>query len=669
MKYILKFVFYIVAIIFIVECGGNNSSTSNTLWYKPTKDTTWQWQLTGKLNLSYDVDIYDIDLFDTPKKAIDKLHQNNKKVICYFSAGSYEEWREDASKFPNSILGKELDGWEGEKWLDIRQLDILEDIMNDRLDLAKDKGCDGVEVDNIDGYSNDTGFDITSDDQLQYNIFLANQAHQRGLSIGLKNDLAQIKELEEKFDFAVNEQCHYYNECDMLQPFLDHNKPVFHAEYDSRYIINNEASSQLCQDTNQMGLKTLVLPMDLDDTFRYSCDSKDRIINEFKTGFGGGSAFKFQNDDNNLVWVSAIDLMIDSNIGEDSYYQSIKNFDKNKFKELQSHLVKTRYFTMWLTKGWDESWVDADEINRAIKAGKVPVFVYWYFGDRLAEGMPSSDEIKLYHEDNKRLKILLDKVQGEKLLILEPEFNKQVVLDNAKEFSDIISDAIDILKSDNTLVSLCMTDTGNRGEKQTYDKCGYSNCALGDKYEWRLSQDIYNALLDKLDFVSFQEMLGEFSRDPSNPGTWDDPNPKSYTDEQIGINYLPKRLENLSAYMYELYHKPVYLPYIAIATASWEDKNDNGKIDNDEIDKSGYETKASKFYQDINQTALRANHLFGYSIMELFDEPRHDYGGYQFFINNEYHLGIIKSSAKDEEDKATNGDIEFKIDLKSIYQK
>jgi hypothetical protein len=59
--------------------------------------------------------------------------------------------------------------------------------------------------------------------------------------------------------------------------------------------------------------------------------------------------------------------------------------------------------------------------------------------------------------------------------------------------------------------------------------------------------------------------------------------------------------------------------------------------------------------------------MFGYSVMELFDNPRHDYGGYQFFINNEYHLGIIKSSAIDEEDNATNGDIEFKIDLSAIW--
>jgi len=69
----------------------------------------------------------------------------------------------------------------------------------------KEKGCDGVEPDNVDGYTNDTGFNLTSNDQIQYNKFLANEAHQRGLSIGLKNNLDQIEVLEPFFDFAVNE--------------------------------------------------------------------------------------------------------------------------------------------------------------------------------------------------------------------------------------------------------------------------------------------------------------------------------------------------------------------------------------------------------------------------------------------------------------------------------
>ena len=72
----------------------------------------------------------------------------------------------------------------------------------------------------FDGYSNDTGFSLTFENQLNYNKMLAEEAHKRGLSIALKNDLSQIKQLEPYFDFAINEQCHQYNECSLLTPFI-----------------------------------------------------------------------------------------------------------------------------------------------------------------------------------------------------------------------------------------------------------------------------------------------------------------------------------------------------------------------------------------------------------------------------------------------------------------
>ena len=235
-------------------------------------DISWQWQLNGPLNTSYDVDVYDIDLFDTDIDIIDSLHQRGIKVICYFSAGSYESWREDAQEFPQDALGNKLDAWQGERWLDIRN-DTVKNIMINRLDLAKEKGCDGVEPDNIDGYTYDTGFDLTANDQLQYNKFLSAQAKQRGLLIALKNDMKQIKELEPYFDLAINEQCHQYNECKLFLPFIEHNKPVFNAEYAQKYKDNtNGARDQLCIESKALGIQTLILPIKLDDTFRYSCN-------------------------------------------------------------------------------------------------------------------------------------------------------------------------------------------------------------------------------------------------------------------------------------------------------------------------------------------------------------------------------------------------------------
>lgn len=247
------------------ESNGQNDS-----WYKPPVAVSWQWQLGGVVNTAHNVTLYDIDLLDTPQQQIDELHSAGRHVICYFSAGSYEEWREDAAQFLESDKGNALDGWPGERWLDIRSGNIRR-IMQQRLDLAQEKNCDGVEPDNVDGYANNSGFDLTGEHQLGYNRFLATEAHKRGLSIGLKNDLDQIVELEPDFDFAVNEQCFQYFECDLLMPFIEQGKPVLGAEYESRFVNDIEARDTMCTDARSRQFSTLILPINLDDSFRLSC--------------------------------------------------------------------------------------------------------------------------------------------------------------------------------------------------------------------------------------------------------------------------------------------------------------------------------------------------------------------------------------------------------------
>jgi hypothetical protein len=143
--------------------------------------------------------------------------------------------------------------------------------MQDRLDLAVAKGCDGVEPDNVDGFDNATGFPLTANDQLSYNRFLADEAHKRDLAVGLKNDLAQIRQLVGNFDFAVNEQCFEFSECAELSPFIAANKPVFHAEYDPRFRDNAAERAKLSAHSAELGLSTLILPVHLDDAFRITC--------------------------------------------------------------------------------------------------------------------------------------------------------------------------------------------------------------------------------------------------------------------------------------------------------------------------------------------------------------------------------------------------------------
>ena len=252
----------------------STSTTTTPTWYQPTLQVNWYWQLQGEINAPSNAELLDVDLFDTSADKIKALHEQGKKVICYFSAGSHENWREDAKQFPENVLGKALDGWKGERWLDIR-FPTVQILMRSRMELAKAKNCDGVEPDNVDAYTNNTGFPLTADDQTTYNLWLAQTAHDLNLSIGLKNAADIVNKLVDHFDFSLTEQCHQYNECDKYLPFIQQGKPVLNAEYAQRYTENLESRNQLCADANSLGLRTLILPLNLDGSFIYNCSSNN----------------------------------------------------------------------------------------------------------------------------------------------------------------------------------------------------------------------------------------------------------------------------------------------------------------------------------------------------------------------------------------------------------
>ncbi|WSQ14185.1 endo alpha-1,4 polygalactosaminidase [Streptomyces sp. NBC_01231] len=222
---------------------------AKTRW-KPRPGLAWQWQLDGRVTPSADVPVYDIDGFENSAADVARLHREGRKVICYVNVGAWENFRPDKDAFPRSVLG-ETNGWAGERWLDIRRLSVLKPIMERRFDMCRDKGFDAVEPDLVEGYGNDTGFPLTARDQLAYNRMIAAVAHERGLSVGLKNDLPQIPRLLAHFDFAVNEECAQYDECAELAPFIAAGKAVFHVEY-------SEPRSSFCAESRRLGLSSMV---------------------------------------------------------------------------------------------------------------------------------------------------------------------------------------------------------------------------------------------------------------------------------------------------------------------------------------------------------------------------------------------------------------------------
>jgi len=249
----------------MVKPTANAPSPTSTNWWHPMPGLTWQWHLSDPpVDTSVDAQVYDIDLFDNDASIIDDLHARGRKVICYISAGSREEWRPDASQFPPEVVGKDYEGWPGEKWLDIRQIDKLAPIMRARLDLCAAKGFDAVEPDNMEVSTNDSGFPITAQDEIRYALWLANEAHTRGLAIGMKNAPHLVRDLLPHFDFAITEDCFAYDWYGQMEAFIQAGKPVFAAEYTDMDIDFNHA----CRMARELNFSLIL---------------KDRMLTAFRT--------------------------------------------------------------------------------------------------------------------------------------------------------------------------------------------------------------------------------------------------------------------------------------------------------------------------------------------------------------------------------------------------
>lgn len=270
-------------------------------WYVPPPQTTFYWQLSdanpnveGSVDMSSSARVYGIDGFTVAASTIANLKARGKKVVCYFSFGSVEDFRPDYASFPTSVQGSKvcaeendaggcISYWPGERWLDVRS-PVVKSIMEKRIRLAKGKGCDGIDPDNVDGYANKVNapagkplakFNITVNDQLAFNKWIAATCHKYNMGVGLKNANAIGPQLAALFDWALNEECNAYTdwstgawypgkyECDYALTFIRLNKAVFVMEYDDFWGDNSNWQGSgitfpqgVCQDNNAHGFST-----------------------------------------------------------------------------------------------------------------------------------------------------------------------------------------------------------------------------------------------------------------------------------------------------------------------------------------------------------------------------------------------------------------------------
>lgn len=222
----------ILNVLLVVTTAAAAISTTSGPKLPISVDSTWDYPLGFDLttgNVEASKKFYSVDLFNTEASDISALIDKGHTIVCYFSAGSYENDRPDVSKIPKSAIGKKMDGWP-EEWLDTRNEEVR-NVMAARIQTAKDKGCQGVDPDNVDGFDNKTGFNLTKADSVDFLKFMAGKAHDAGLGFGLKNGPTMVDQVVDIAEWAINESCVQYEECHYFQPFIDAGKPVFHVEY------------------------------------------------------------------------------------------------------------------------------------------------------------------------------------------------------------------------------------------------------------------------------------------------------------------------------------------------------------------------------------------------------------------------------------------------------
>jgi len=257
-----------------ISCGEDDPVVTGD-WYKPTPETTFDWDLRGDIppSISYIAKIIDIDAFENDAAFVSNLKAQNKKVFAYVSVGSVEDWRPDAGAFPTSLIGNDYPGWEGEKFIDIRDIDALAPIMRARLDMIKEKGFDGIEPDNIDlnaWTTAELGFVISDQDVIDYANWLATEAHNRGLSIGQKNASDLAPQLVNTFDWILLEDAFFDGFAAEAQTYIDHNKAVFATEYTDN--MNGILFDQdVCPPALTMRYTAILKNRDLDG-FVHVCD-------------------------------------------------------------------------------------------------------------------------------------------------------------------------------------------------------------------------------------------------------------------------------------------------------------------------------------------------------------------------------------------------------------
>lgn len=246
----------------------------------PPGTTSWEWILDVDAlpAIPPPVDRLGLDGLDVDEGYVGIVLDAGTQPWCYLSVGTAERFRADYGDFEaahttavaaetEGVLGAELPDWPDERWLNVRRADLLLPLMEARLNICRDKGFTHVELDNMDGHTNDTGFDLTATDVRSWVASLVAAAADRDLGVIHKNAPDLVADLEPSTDALLLESCVLDGLCEQAAaPFLEAGKPVFNVEYPELWRAQGSRFrlDDVCAEAEASGANTLIKDLDLD---------------------------------------------------------------------------------------------------------------------------------------------------------------------------------------------------------------------------------------------------------------------------------------------------------------------------------------------------------------------------------------------------------------------
>ncbi len=247
-----------------------NPPAPGTINLPPTGKVGWDWQIgaSGDSNVTVPagITLLDLDGFNISASKVSSLKAQGIYTVCYIDAGSYEDGRSDSSLYPAYLkIFKDVQWNEwfldvqdvfrpiqpagtqlvNNQWVDASGKPLVglptagafAPLLKARLKMCADKGFDALEPDNLQNDEN-AGGKVTQQQQLDFNSWIADAAHDVGLAAFQKNGPNKIlqkdsagKMMVEKFDAILNEECQQYSECGPLAEYVKRGKLALNTEY------------------------------------------------------------------------------------------------------------------------------------------------------------------------------------------------------------------------------------------------------------------------------------------------------------------------------------------------------------------------------------------------------------------------------------------------------